>query len=160
MESIGLPKLAIFSDIKLAIGGIIFISIWRSFGMTSLIMVASMQGVPESLYEAAKLDGANRFQQFINITIPGIVSTLWFVLITRIIGSFQVFDLVYAVTNGGPARSTETVVSNIYGAAFQRSNRLGYATAMSEILFAVILLVSVLIYSRMIKGERDRGAAS
>lgn len=160
MESLGLPKLAIFSDIKLAIGGIIFISIWRGFGMTSLIMVAAMQGVPETLYEAAKLDGASRLKQFIHVTIPGIASTLWFVFITRIIGSFQVFDLVYAITNGGPARSTETVVSYIYSVAFQKSNRLGYATAMSEVLFAAILLITVLIYSRMLKGESDGGGGT
>lgn len=158
MERFGLPKLAIFSDIKLAIGGVIFISIWRGFGMTSLILVAAMQGVSESLYEAAKLDGANRWNQFVHVTIPGIISTLWFVFITRIIGSFQVFDLVYTITNGGPARSTETVVSYIYSVAFQKSNRLGYATAMSEVLFAVILLITIFMYSRMLKGESKGGA--
>lgn len=157
MQKLGLPKLAIFSNIKLAIYGIIFISIWKGFGMTSMILVAAMQGVSYSLHEAAALDGANGFQRFIHVTIPGISSTLWFVLITRIIGSFQVFDLVYTITNGGPAHSTETVVSYIYNKAFTTGNDLGYATAMSEVLFAVIMVVTIILYSRMLKQEKEGG---
>lgn len=157
LQQAGLPRMAVFSDPKLAIGGIIFVSIWKAFGITSLMIMAAMQGIAQTLYEAAKLDGAGAFQRFRYVTLPGISSTLWFVFITRVISSFQVFDLVYAITNGGPARSTETVVSYIYNTSFQINNRLGYATAMSEVLFAVILLVSILLYFRMLKGERDGG---
>lgn len=157
MQKLGLPKMAIFSDIKLALYGIIFISIWKGFGMTSMILVAAMQGVSENLYEAAALDGANAFQRFAHVTMPGISSTLWFVLITRIIGSFQVFDLIYVITNGGPAHSTETVVSYIYSKAFTTGNDLGYATAMSEVLFVVILIVTIILYARMLKQEKEGG---
>lgn len=155
MEKLGLPKMAIFSDRKLAIFGIIFISIWRGFGMSSMIFVAAMQGVQRELYEASQLDGANHFQQFWHITIPGISSTLWFVLITRIIGSFQVFDLVYVITNGGPAHSTETVVSYVYSKAFTTDHKLGYSSAMSLMLFAVILLITILLYGRMLRQEKE-----
>lgn len=157
MENLGMPKFAIFSDRKLAIYGIIFISIWRGFGVTSMILVAGMQAVPNELYEASDLDGANKFRQFLNVTIPGISSTLWFVLITRIIGSFQVFDLVYVITGGGPAFSTETIVSYIYETSFQTGQKLGYATAMSEILFAVILLITILLYGKMVQQEKADG---
>lgn len=157
MESLGLPKLAIFSDTKLAIYGIIFISIWRRFGVTSMILVAGMQAVSNDLYEAAELDGAGKIRQFFHVTIPGIASTLWFVLITRVIGSFQVFDLVYVVTGGGPAHTTETIVSYVYNTSFQVGNRLGYATAISEILFFIILLITIILYGKMIKQEREGG---
>lgn len=157
LERLGFPKLAIFSNRDLAIYGIIFISIWRGFGITCIILVAAMQGVAEELYDAAILDGAGRWDQFWSITVPGISSTLWFLFITRVVGSFQVFDLIYTITNGGPNHSTETVVSYIYSVAFNTDNRLGYATAMSEILFVIILAVSVVMYGKMIKQEKEGG---
>ena len=157
LSKLGFPRIAIFSDIDLAVYGIIFISIWRGFGMSAMILVAAMQGISTSLYEAATLDGANKWQQFRHVTLPGISSTLWFLLITRIIGSFQVFDLIYTITNGGPAHSTETVVSYIYSRAFQEGSELGYSTAMSLVLFGAILLVSVFLYGRMILQERRDG---
>lgn len=157
LERLGFPKLAIFSNRDLAIYGIIFISIWRGFGITCIILVAAMQGVAQDLYDAAVLDGAGKWAQFWNITVPGISSTLWFLFITRVVGSFQVFDLIYTITNGGPNHSTETVVSYIYSVAFNTDNRLGYATAMSEILFVIILAVSVVMYGKMLRQEREGG---
>ncbi len=157
LQSFGLPKFSIFTDISLAIYGIIFISIWRGFGMTAMILVAAMQGVSTSLYEAAELDGANAWHKFWHVTIPGISSTLWFVFITRVIGSFQVFDLVYVITSGGPAHSTETVVSYIYDKAFTHSYKLGYASAAAECLFVVILLCTIFLYGRMLVGEKKGG---
>jgi multiple sugar transport system permease protein len=158
MEGLGFGKVAIFANYKMAIYGIIFISIWRSFGVNSLILVAAMQGISQDLYEAANLDGANKWKQFFNITIPGITSTFWFILITRVIGSFQVFDLIYVITNGGPANSTQSVVNYIYKEAFSSGkNRLGYATAMSEILFVVIMIITILLYGKMVQQESKTG---
>ena len=156
MNMLGIPKSAIFSDFKLALYGIIFISIWRGFGVTSMLIVAGMQAVPNSLYEAAEIDGANRVRQLISVTIPGIAGTLWFVFITRVINSFQVFDLVYVITKGGPAFSTETVVSYVYNTAFGVTSKLGYATAVSETLFIVILIATLSLYTKMIKQEKGR----
>jgi multiple sugar transport system permease protein len=159
MEKLGLGKVAIFSDYRMAIYGIIFISIWRGFGVSSLILVAAMQGVSQDLYEAAVLDGANKAQQFFNVTMPGIISTFWFILITRVIGSFQVFDLIYVITSGGPANSTRSMVNYIYETAFSAgTHRLGYATAMSELLFALIMLITVVLYRLMVQQERSVGA--
>jgi multiple sugar transport system permease protein len=158
MEKLGLGRVAIFADYKAAIYGIIFVSIWRSFGVNSLILVAAMQGISQDLYEAAELDGANKWRQFFNVTLPGITSTFWFVFITRVIGSFQVFDLIYVITDGGPANSTRSVVNYIYQEAFSSGkNRLGYATAMSEILFGLILVITILLYNKMIQQEKDVG---
>jgi multiple sugar transport system permease protein len=151
----GLPRLAIFSDVGLAIYGIIFISIWRGFGVSSMILVAAMQGINMDLYEAADLDGASKWSQFWNVTVPGVISTLWFLIITRIIGSFQVFDLIYVITNGGPANSTRTVVNYIFNKAFSTDFKLGYSTAMSEILFVVIMAITIVMYGRMLKSEKS-----
>lgn len=158
MEKLGLGRVAIFANYKAAIYGIIFVSIWRSFGVNSLILVAAMQGISQDLYEAADLDGANKWKQFFNITLPGITSTFWFIFITRVIGSFQVFDLIYVITDGGPANSTRSVVNYIYQEAFSSGkNRLGYATAMSEILFGLILVITIFLYSKMVQQEKNVG---
>ncbi len=158
MERLGLGKVAIFSNYKTAIYGIIFVSFWRSFGVNSLILVAAMQGVSRDLYEAADLDGAGKLRQFFHVTLPGITSTFWFTLITKVIGSFQVFDIIYIITDGGPANSTRAVVNYIYNEAFASGkNRLGYATAMSEVLFGVILIITIALYSLMRKQEKDVG---
>lgn len=155
LMTLGLPKLAIFSDIRLAIYGIIFISIWRGFGVSSMILVAAMQGINMDLYEAADLDGASKWSQFWNVTVPGVISTLFFLIITRIIGSFQVFDLIYVITNGGPANSTRSVVNYIFNKAFSTDFKLGYSTAMSEILFVVIMVITIFMYIRMLKSEKS-----
>jgi multiple sugar transport system permease protein len=155
LTTLGLPRLAIFSDINLAVYGIIFISIWRGFGVSSMILVAAMQGINMDLYEAADLDGASKWMQFWNVTVPGVISTLWFLIITRVIGSFQVFDLIYVITNGGPANSTRSVVNYIFNKAFSTDFKLGYSTAMSEILFAVIMLITIVMYGKMLKSEKS-----
>lgn len=158
MEKLGFGKVAIFANHKTAIYGIIFVSFWRSFGVNSLILVAAMQGVSRDLYEAADLDGASSFRKFISVTLPGITSTFWFTLITKVISSFQVFDLIYIITDGGPANSTRAVVNYIYNEAFgSGKNRLGYATAMSEVLFAIILFITIILYAAMQKQEKDVG---
>ena len=158
LEKLGLGKVSIFSNHKTAIYGIIFVSFWRSFGVNSLILVAAMQGVSRDLYEAADLDGATTFRKFISVTLPGITSTFWFTLITKVISSFQVFDLIYVITDGGPANSTRAVVNYIYSEAFgSGKNRLGYATAMSEVLFFVILVITIILYAMMQKQEKDVG---
>lgn len=151
----GLPKIGFFKDPNIALYSIIFVSVWRSFGISMTILVASIQGIPESRYEAAQIDGANTVQQFFHVTIPGIISTIWFIFITRTIGSLQVFDIVYTITGGGPAYKTETLVSYVYTRAFDQSTQLGYATAMAEWLFLIILVITVFLYSKMNKQEKE-----
>lgn len=133
---------------------VIFMSVWRSFGISTIIFVAGMQEVPAELYESADLDGAGKLREFFSITLPGIIPTIYFVLITRLIGSMQVFDLIFVTTGGGPNFRTETMVNYIYSRAFSSDTRLGYATAMSECLFAIILIISIMFYNRMLKDEQ------
>ena len=132
----------------------VFISVWKSFGISTIILVSAMQNVPRVLYEAAELDRAGKIRQFFSITLPGIAPSLWYVVMTRIIGSLQVFDIVYTTTGGGPNFTTETLVTYVYTRAFE-VNRMGYATAVSECLFGLILVITICLYSRMLKQESE-----
>lgn len=146
-----------FSDVNLlnntgtAIYVVVFVAIWKTFGISAIILVAAIQNIPDSLFEASALDGAGKVRQFFSVTLPSIMPSFWFLLMTRIIGSLQMFDIVYTMTGGGPSRSTTTMVVYIYDQAFNSMNKTGYATAMSEFLFAGIMLVTAVMYYIMNK---------
>jgi len=128
---------------KWALLSIILVAAWKSFGYYMIILLAGIQGIPEYLYESAKLDGAGKFQRFLYVTLPGLSPTLFMVLLLTIINSFQVFDLVSVMTDGGPGRSTNVLVFRIYQEAFIHY-RMGYAAAMSTVLFLIILVISLI----------------
>jgi multiple sugar transport system permease protein/sn-glycerol 3-phosphate transport system permease protein len=121
-------------------------NIWQYIGYNMLFFMAGLQAVPRGLYEAASIDGAGSFKRFFSITLPLLRPTLLFVLVTGVIGSFQVFDTVYVMTNGGPGRATEVVNPLIYKTAFV-GIRIGEASAMSVVLFIVILAVTILQFA-------------
>ncbi len=106
-----------------------------------LFLLAGLQAIPESLYEAAAVDGVNAAQRFFKITLPLLRPSMFFVLITNVIGSFQLFDTVFVMTQGGPGTSTTTLNYYIYQQAFQLFHA-GYAATLSIVLFAMILLVT------------------
>ena len=135
--------------------GIIFMSVWKTFGISTIIFVSAMQNVPKDLYEAADLDGCSKIKQFFKITIPIIMPTFSFILITRLIGSLQVFDIIFTTTGGGPNYTTESLVTYVYTRAFSTQNRLGYATALSEFLFGLILVLTVIMYGKMFKNKNN-----
>lgn len=126
-----------------AMPAIIIVSVWFGVGYPMIILLAGLQGIPEVYYEAAKVDGASAFWRFRSITVPLLTPTLFFLTITQFISSFQVFGIVYVMTSGGPANSTEVYIHNLYKNAFQFS-RMGYASAMAWLLFVTIALVSFL----------------
>jgi len=103
-----------------------------------------LQGIPEYLYEAAYIDGANPVQTFFRVTLPLLNPTMFFVLVTNFISSFQLFDTVYAMTKGGPAGSTNVLNYYIFKEAFQFFHA-GYASALSMLLFAILMLVTLLL---------------
>ncbi|MDE3097777.1 MAG: sugar ABC transporter permease, partial [Chloroflexota bacterium] len=108
-------------------------------GYSMIIFLAGIQDIPRDYYEAAALDGANAWQRFRRITLPLLRPTSLFVLVIAVIGSFQLFDPIYVLTQGGPANATTTVVYYIYQQAFQFL-RLGYASALAVVLFGIILV--------------------
>src|SRR5207249_11536335 len=105
-------------------------NVWQYVGYNMLFFLAGLQAIPLSLYEAAGLDGASKVQQFRRVTLPLLRPALMFVLVTSVIGSFQVFDTVYVMTAGGPGNATEVANLNIYKTAFS-GFRIGEAAAMS-----------------------------
>lgn len=154
LNKLGFGKINFMKNPGVTFYVIVFMSVWKSFGISTIILVSAMQNVPRVLYEAAELDRAGKIRQFFSITLPGIAPSLWYVVMTRIIGSLQVFDIVYTTTGGGPNFTTETLVTYIYTRAFE-VNRMGYATAVSECLFGLILVITICLYSRMLKQENE-----
>jgi multiple sugar transport system permease protein len=124
----------------------VVMSVWGAGG-NILIFLAGLQGIPTELYEAAKIDGANARRRLRHITVPLISPTLFFVLITNIIFSFQIFTNAYVMTNGsgGPVNSTLFYVLHLYLVAF-RQYRLGYASALAWALFVILMLLTLLIF--------------
>jgi multiple sugar transport system permease protein len=129
----------------LAMPSIVVMSLWWSVGGATIILLAGLQQIPRQLFEAAAIDGANRWQTFRAITLPLLRPVLLFVIVINTIGAFQVFGQPFLMTRGGPELSTRGVVQYIYETAFN-TYRLGYAAAMSWLLFGIIAAFSVLQY--------------
>jgi multiple sugar transport system permease protein len=129
------PQMAMFS--------VVLVSVWKGVGYNMVIFIAALKSVPAELYEVARIDGANAWGVFWNVTWPMISPATFFVSVTSIINSFQVFDVTTVLTNGGPANATNTLVMLIYQHAFQFF-RMGYASAIAYTLFAIVLLFTVL----------------
>ena len=138
MEMLGLPKLEWLYDRQWALPAIIFMSIWKYAGYFMLILLAALQLVPRDLYEAARLDGVSGFRQLVHITIPLISPTLYFVVIIGVLHSYQIFDYVFVMTQGGPADATNVLTFYIYQNAFQFQD-IGTASAIANILLLVVI---------------------
>lgn len=151
---IGIDTIASLKDPVWAMPTIIGVSIWKTFGFNMVILLAGLQGISESYYEAADIDGASKIKQFFSITLPMLMPTLGFVTITSIINSFQVFDQVFVMTRGGPLFKTETVVQYIYHMGFEVFD-LGYASAAAETLFVIILIVSLAMLKSLRENEKS-----
>jgi multiple sugar transport system permease protein len=124
-----------------AMPALIIMSVWKSFGFGMVIFLAGLQAIPQQLYEAATVDGASPWQRFRNVTLPLLSPSTFFVVVTSVIGSFQVFDQALVMTNGGPGSHTTTLVMYIYQTGFQNYDE-GYAAAQSLVLFAFIALIT------------------
>lgn len=126
-----------------AMPAVILVAVWKNIGFNMVIYLAGLQAIPVSLYEAAALDGANKFRCFWHVTLPMLRHTTLFVIIITAIASFQVFDQVYVMTRGGPLFSTETIVYYIYHHGFELLD-MGYASAASWLLFLVIFVITLI----------------
>jgi multiple sugar transport system permease protein len=144
LDKVGLSSPQWFQSETWAKPGIVLLSLWY-MGSYMLIFLAGLQGIPEHLYEAASLDGAGRLRQLWNITIPMLTPTILFNLVIGVINSFQVFTFAFIMTRGGPLNSTLFYVYYIYRRAFENFE-MGYASALSTILFVVVLAITVVIF--------------
>lgn len=137
-----LPKWA--ADPKWAMFTVVLFSVWKSMGYYMVIYLAGLQGISGELYEAASIDGASGLKKFMCITWPQLKPTTFFVVIMLTINSFKVYDQIYMLTQGGPGTSTLVLVYHIYQTAFVTSSDYGYASAVSMVLFAIVLAITLI----------------
>lgn len=126
-----------------AMPALIIVSVWKLIGYNMIIFLASLSGISNSMFEAAKIDGANPFETFLYVTIPLLSPTIFFVVIITAVSSFQIFDLIYLMTQGGPLDSTNVLVYAIYKNAFEYFNA-GKASAIAYVLFVISLILTLI----------------
>ncbi len=142
LSLVGVAPVSWTTDFNTAMLSIVIMSIWRDIGFFGIIFLAALQGIPRSLYEAASIDGANRFASFRFVTLPMLGPTLFFVVVIWCIGGMQMFTQAFVLTNGGPVDATQTVVYTIYLTAFQFL-KMGYASAQAFALFVAIVALTL-----------------
>jgi len=145
IASLGLERIPFLSSEAWVIPTIAFINVWRHVGYTALLIFAGLQTIPESVYEAGRIDGASEVRMFRSITVPLLRPILSLVLIITVVGSFQVFDTVAIATRGGPVDSSRVLQYYIYDVAFSRF-QFGYASAMSVALLLVLVIITFVQY--------------
>ena len=144
-------------DTNWALPALIIVTVWKLIGYNMVIFLSGFASIPENLYEAAKIDGANPAQTFLRVTVPMLSPTIFFVIIITAISSFQVFDLIYLMTQGGPLDSTNVLVYAIYKNAFEFFN-VGKASAIAYVLFFIILVLTLVQWNlrkKYVFGEND-----
>jgi multiple sugar transport system permease protein len=149
----GVPHQSFLGSPDLALPTIAAINIWRHMGLTALLFYAGLQGIPKSVYEAATIDGSSEWTTFWRITLPLLRPVTVFVLVTSIVGSFQIFDTVAVTTAGGPVDATRVLVYYIYSNAFTFF-KMGYATTLSMTLFAILIFFSI-VQLRLFRADQS-----
>jgi len=141
----GLPSVPWLTDPSTSLLSLAIVAIWKGIGFNTLIFIAGLQSIPRDIYEAAALDGTNRIRTFIKLTLPMLSPTLFFLTIIGIINSFQVFETISIMTQGGPINSTNTFVYYIYEYGF-RFFKIGYASAAGVILLVIISIFTIMYF--------------
>jgi multiple sugar transport system permease protein len=155
LQTVGLQPVAWLSTSSGSMTAAIVATVWTRIGLSMVVYLAGLQAIPESLYDAAKFDGATAWQQFRFITLPMLTPTTFLLIVINVIFSFKAFDLVFAMTGGGPGFSTTLLVMYIYKSAFQNSE-MGYASAMGVVLYVIVTLFMIVQW-RLSKKAEDYG---
>lgn len=142
LYSMGFDSVNWITSSQFSLISVMIMSVWKSLGTNIIIMLAALQGVPRDLYEASSMDTKSGFKKFIHITVPMISPTIFLIMVMSVIGAFQAFDQVMALTGGGPGNSSMVVVLYIYNQAFKNFN-MGYASTLAYALLIIILAVTV-----------------
>ena len=141
LVSLGMSPIKFLSDANTAMNSIIFMSAWQGAGY-QMIFLAGLQGIPRDQYEAASVDGATKFKQFLYITLPGLKGTIKYVIMITMIQAMKLFTQPYIMTQGGPKNSTKTLVYYIYTQGFQKGN-FGYACSIAAVFFVIVVCMSM-----------------
>ncbi len=140
---LGLPSIRWLTDPAWAMPAVLLVVIWRRVGYDAVIFIAGLQGISKELYEAARVDGANAWQRFRHVTLPGLAPVSFFLLVTAILASFQSFDVIRVMTSGGPVIATTTLIYQVYQEAFVAFNA-GRAAVYATILFLLMLSLTAI----------------
>ncbi len=151
LTKLGLEPCGFLTDPKTAMNSIIFMSAWQAAGYQMMIFLAGLQAIPGDQYEAASIDGANTFQRFRYITIPGLKNVIKYVVMITMIQAMKLFTQPYVMTQGGPQNSTRTLVYYIYEQGFQSRN-FGYACSVATVFFVIVVTMSLML-KRVIKAD-------
>lgn len=157
LQVVGIRLGNVLQDPTLAMPTVVLVAVWKNFGFYMVIFLAGLQEIPTSLYEAAQLDGANAPKRFAHVTWPMLSSTMAFVVIVALIAALQAFDQIYVLTGGGPYRSTETIVMQVYQSGFKDLD-IGFASALAYVLLIATLLLSLVQF--LFFGKRGEDTAS
>jgi multiple sugar transport system permease protein len=142
LSRLGIHLPALLQSETWAMPTVAFVAIWKNFGYFMVIFLAGLQNVPRELYEAASIDGAGAWRKFTSVTLPGLSPTMTYVIVFAANGAFQAFDQIYIMTQGGPFRSTETMVYRVYTEGLGNFE-LGTASALSFVLLAITLVIGI-----------------
>ncbi len=153
LEALGFAPVNWTASGAAAMTALIIVGVWKTFGINMVLFAAGLSAIPRHYYEAAAIDGAQAWAQFRHITLPLLAPTTLFVLVLSMIGSFQVFDVVFVLTKGGPLGATKVLVYYLYEHAFKFFD-MGYASAVAYLLFAVLFVLTLV----QVRAFRDRGA--
>jgi len=155
LTAVGLPAVDWTANAAAAMAALIIVGVWKTFGINMVLFAAGLSAIPSHYYEAAAIDGARSWSQFRHITLPLLAPTTLFVLVLSMIGSFQVFDVVFVLTRGGPLGATKVLVYYLYEHAFKFFD-MGYASAVAYLLFAVLFVLTLV----QVRAFRNRGAVA
>jgi multiple sugar transport system permease protein len=143
LDKIGISGLNLFADKHTALASIVGVDLWHSVGFTFIVLLAGLQVIPQHLYEAARIDGANPWRMLRSITLPLLSPSLFFVIVISFIGAFQLFEPVNIITKGGPGNSTQSIVQYIYEKGFVQFH-IGYAATLGVVVMVVLLIATLL----------------
>jgi multiple sugar transport system permease protein len=149
----GFSPVGWLSDPRWALISIVLMFVWKNTGWFMLIYFASLQNLPEELYEAAELDGAGLFRKIRNITLPHLSTAMWILSVIQVLMAFQIFTEVYVMTNGGPMHATEVIGTYIYKTAFGAMD-LGYASAMAMLMFGALFIFTLIRFLQVRQATR------
>ena len=142
LRTVDLPTTRWLNNPATALVSVIVTSVWQGFGFETVIFLAALQAIPQELYEAAMIDGANAWNRFWHVTLPSLRPVIVMIYIIGIIGTYQVFDQIYVMTDGGPVNSSRTIVFHLWDNFHYM--KFGYASAVAYVLFAILVLFSYL----------------
>ncbi len=144
LKAIGVSSPRWLLDPAWAMLALIIVYVWKNLGYATVIYIAGLQAIPADLYEAARVDGANAWQRFRNVTLPGLSPVTFFLGVTSVLGSFQAFDIISVLTRGGPNNSTNVLVYRLYEQGFSEIQNYGRASVVAMLLFVIMFVVTLI----------------